>query len=197
VSGSNQGYGEEAPDLLKRYEEVAFEEAHAAVLGRIPAGPLRVLDIGAGTGRDAAWFAARGDRVLAVEPTAEMRAGAMALHPSPAIEWLDDMLPDLQRVRARGEPFDLVWMSAVWMHLDTEERAAAMAAMSDLVRIGGAMMITLRHGPVPAGRRMFAATAGETMTLAERRHFSCVFEETRESRRQAGVSWTVLWFVRP
>jgi hypothetical protein len=29
-----------------------------------------------------------GHRVVAVEPTVEMRLGAMALHPSPLIEWL-------------------------------------------------------------------------------------------------------------
>jgi hypothetical protein len=53
---------------------------------RMPAGgePLfdvldravdRGLDIGAGTGRDAAGFAALGHRVLAVEPTAALRIG--------------------------------------------------------------------------------------------------------------------------
>jgi SAM-dependent methyltransferase len=197
MSASNQGYAAEALELLKRYELVTFEDAHRVILDRVPAGPIRVLDIGAGTGRDAAWFAARGDHVLAVEPTAEMRAGAMALHPSPAIEWLDDMLPALPRVRARGETFDLVWLSAVWMHLDADERAAAMDTMGALVRMNGAMMITLRHGPVPAGRRMFAVTAAETMTLAERHHFSCMLNETRDSDRQAGVKWTALWFVRP
>lgn len=80
---SNQGYAEEAPVLLRRYEEAAFDDVAGGVLELIPAGPLRVLDIGAGTGRDTAWFAARGDGVLAVEPTAAMRAGAMALHPLP------------------------------------------------------------------------------------------------------------------
>jgi protein-L-isoaspartate O-methyltransferase len=65
----------------------------------IPASPGRILDIGSGTGRDAAWFASQDHRVVAIEPTNEMRIPAMALHPSPRIEWLDDSLPDLNARR--------------------------------------------------------------------------------------------------
>jgi len=50
----------------------------------------------------------------------------MALHPSPMIEWVDDSLPDLAVVRARGEEFDVVLQSAVWMHLDELQRRQAM-----------------------------------------------------------------------
>jgi hypothetical protein len=37
-------------------------------------------------------LAAMGHRVVAVEPTAALRARAAILHPSPRIEWLDDSL---------------------------------------------------------------------------------------------------------
>src|SRR5206468_6080041 len=84
VSGTEH-YAEEAPELLKRYESISFAETHRSVMHLIPDEPCDVLDIGAGTGRDAAGFAALGHRVIAVEPTAEMRRGAMALHPSPLI----------------------------------------------------------------------------------------------------------------
>ena len=47
-----------------------------------------------------------------------MRIPAMALHPSPRIEWLNDSLPELATLRTRRETFDLVMLTAVWMHLD-------------------------------------------------------------------------------
>src|SRR5450755_4779746 len=117
VSGT-EGYADEAEDLFKRYEGIPAADAHRAARHLIPAAPCRVLDIGAGTGRDAAWFASQGHRVVAVEPTDALRIPAMALHPSPDIDWLDDSLPSLAVLRARGAKFDLVMLTAVWMHLD-------------------------------------------------------------------------------
>ena len=125
-ASGTENYADEAPELLKRYESISFADAHARVLHLIPPAPCRVLDIGSGTGRDAAGLAALGHSVVAVEPTEELRRGAMLLHPSPMIERLDDSLPHLSVVRARGEEFDLVMLSAVWMHLDEMQRSLAM-----------------------------------------------------------------------
>ena len=89
VSGT-EGYAEEAEALLVQYESVTFEQTQGKILHLIPPAPCGVLDIGAGTGRDAAGFAALGHSVVAVEPTDVFRTRAAALHPSPAIEWVDD-----------------------------------------------------------------------------------------------------------
>jgi protein-L-isoaspartate O-methyltransferase len=154
VSGT-EGYAEEAEDLFRRYENISFADVHASVLHLIPTAPCRVLDIGSGTGRDAAALAAMGHAVVAIEPTAELRLRAIALHPSLQIEWLDDSLPDLAEVMRRGERFDLLMLTAVWMHLDEVQRRRAMPLVASLLRAGGVMCMTLRHGPVPSGRRMF------------------------------------------
>src|SRR5438132_265552 len=196
VSGTEH-YAEEAPDLLKRYESIAFADTHRSVMHLIPSDPCHVLDIGAGTGRDAAGFAAVGHRVVAVEPTEELCRGAMALHPSPLIEWLDDSLPDLATVLARGEQFDVVMLTAVWMHLDELQRRRAMPNVAALVRVGGVMIMTLRHGPVPPGRRMFEVSAEETIGLAQPLGLRCVLNRLAESSlRQPGVTWTRLAFLK-
>jgi SAM-dependent methyltransferase len=194
VSGT-ENYADEAPELLKRYESISFADAHAPVLQLIPAAPCRALDIGAGTGRDAAGLVALGHSVLAVEPTEELRRGAMLLHPSPMIEWLDDSLPDLAAVRARKEEFDLVMLTAVWMHLDEAQRQLAMPNVAALVRNGGIVIMSLRHGPIPPGRRMFEVSAEETIALAQRSDLFCTLKrEAESSLRQPGVSWTRLAF---
>ena len=46
----------------------------------LPKPPALVVDIGSGTGRDAASFAAAGYEVVAVEPSTAMRAEAQKLH---------------------------------------------------------------------------------------------------------------------
>ncbi|MGH7093988.1 MAG: class I SAM-dependent methyltransferase, partial [Stellaceae bacterium] len=152
---------------------------------------------GAGTGHDAAGFATLGHRVVAVEPTAALRAGAMALHPSPRIEWVDDLLPDLHLVRRRGEVFDLVMLTAVWMHLDKRQRRRAMPRVASLLRPGGTMIMSLRYGPVSAGRRMFAVPAQETIELAASRGLRPILNQPAQSVLQSpGVSWRRLAFLK-
>ena len=121
----------------------------------------------------------------------------MLLHPSPMIEWLDDSLPDLVGVRARKEEFDLVMLTAVWMHLDEVQRELAMPNVSALARDGGIVIMSLRHGPVPPGRRMFEVSAEETIELAQRSNLFCILNrEAEASLRQTGVSWTRLAFSK-
>lgn len=195
-----EGYAQQAEDLFARYEGIPPQEAHRAVLHLIPPAPAAILDIGAGTGRDAAWFAEMGHRVVAVEPTDALRTGAMRLHPSPRIEWVDDSLPNLTLVRGRGEMFDLVMLTAVWMHLDAGERARAMPNIAALVDRPGRLIMTLRHGPVPPDRRMFEVTAEETIVLAAREGLQLTHKLHRSSilagNRAAEVSWTTLALMR-
>ena len=76
---------------------------------------------------------------MAVEPTAALRAHGQRLHPDPNITWLDDSLPDLvsgfMPVRER---YDLILMTAVWMHLDEDERGRALPRVAALLAPGWA-----------------------------------------------------------
>ena len=191
-----EGYAEEADALVRQYESISFADAHAPVMHLLPRSPARVLDIGAGTGRDAAGFAALGHAVTAVEPTAALRTRAIGLHASPRIEWLDDSLPDLSLLSARGGTFDVVMLTAVWMHLDEQQRRRAMPRVAALVRPGGVMMISLRHGPVPEGRRMFEVTAAETIGLVRAQAMACVqhLEAGDGLLKRRGVTWDRLAF---
>ncbi len=157
---STSGYAERAAVLARRYESVTFEAAFGALLPYLPAPPCRVADIGAGTGRDAAWLAARGYEVTAVEPVPEMRAVASRLHPGASVRWVDDALPALGKLSGA---FALIQLRAVWMHLDAGERARALPRVAALLAGGGRVILTLRHGPVPAGRRMFDVTPEEVI----------------------------------
>jgi len=193
------GYAAEAPVLFRRYEARSFEEVHASILDLLPAGG-RALDVGAGTGRDAGALARRGSAVTAAEPTSELRDGARRLHPEPEIEWLNDGLPDLAAAHALDTVFDVVLCTAVWMHLDAEERFAAMAAVAPLVEPGGLLSITLRRGPVPSGRRMFHVQSAETIAQAQAGGLRCVLDRDEpsigEENRAVGVTWRRVAFRR-
>jgi SAM-dependent methyltransferase len=152
-------------EFTEAYEAFGFEQIHAGALPFLPARPGLLLDVGAGSGRDAAWFAARGWEVVAVEPAAALRQEAARLHPLPAIRWIDDRLPALAQVHRLGLAFDLIWVSAVWMHMPPEERGRAMRKLATLLRPGGRMVLTLRHGPAPEDRPMWPVDAAEVERL--------------------------------
>lgn len=195
------GYAAAAtPELIERYE--AFDPAvlYAPVLDLLPQTPGRVADIGTGTGRDAAWFAAQGHRVLAVEPVRALREAGMARHGDRGITWLDDTLPELAAARALG-PFDLVTLNGVWQHIDDAERATALPVLARMLAPGGRMVLALRHGPGAAGRPAFAISDDATISAAAGCGLALLrCRETQShqaANRDLGVRWTWMMFERP
>ncbi|MFB7469701.1 class I SAM-dependent methyltransferase [Kitasatospora sp. NPDC056184] len=187
------GYGEAAGRLAAQYEAVTFAEVHREALQLFPPGPADVLDIGAGSGRDAAALAALGHRVVAAEPTPELRRIGEHLHAGSGVRWTDDALPDLPGLGAAGARFDAVLLTAVWMHLAPDQRPPAMDALTGLLAPGGHLFLTLRHGPVPPGRRMYDVPADETLSLARSRGLHPVLHTERpDLHGRSGVHWTVL-----
>lgn len=109
---------------------------------------------------------------------------------------MDDRLPELAKLQG-AVPFDVVMLTAVWMHLDAAQREQAMPNVAALVRPGGVMMLSLRYGPVPPGRRMFSVSAEETEALAAAQGLRLVLKREGLPARlgEPGVTWTRLAFV--
>lgn len=189
------GYGAHATQLAAQYESISFADVHRDVIHLFPGMPSRVLDIGAGSGRDAAALARLGHQVTAVEPTPELREQGQRLHADLPISWRADHLPDLAHTRATGERYDLILLTAVWMHLDAQERSTAMQALAELLADGGQIVMSLRHGPVPEGRRMFDVSAEETITLAAAQGLNvCHHSEREDMLERRDVRWSFLGF---
>src|SRR5450830_600825 len=187
------GYGEHAAALAEQYESIGFEDVHKDVLHLFPDPPCRVLDVGAGSGRDAAALARKGHAVVAVEPTAGLRKEGKHRHPLPNLAWVDDQLPALNVMRQSRQGFDLILLTAVWMHLEAGERRKAMQALAALLLPQGRIIMTLRHGPVPEGRRMFDVSAQETIALAaqfglKNRHVG----KRQDMFDRSDVSWSIV-----
>jgi len=191
------GYARDAtPDLIARFEGSAASQVFAPVLDLLPTAPARIVDIGAGTGRDAAWFAAQGHEVLAVEPVKELRDAGMALHAGTAgLAWLDDRLPYLAETQQCG-PFDFVTLCAVWQHLDDASRRTAMESIARLTANGGMLIMSLRHGPGAPGRPVFPISPEATIAAAQQSGFTLVRRANADSiqpqNQSSGVRWTWL-----
>ena len=189
-----QGYADAAAELIPRFNAISPARLYAPVQHLLPKPPARILDIGAGTGRDAAWFAAAGHSVLAVEPVAPLRAAGQAQHSAPSIEWCTDTLPRLARVTARGEQFDLIVLTAVWQHLEDTARQQALPVLRRLARAGGSVLMSLRHGPGTPERQVWPCTATDLFDQARQAGFAKLCDIPADSlqprNQQAGVRWT-------
>lgn len=164
--GSVSYYDRHAAALADEYEGVSFERAHPRLAERLRgATPLWILDVGAGTGRDAAWMAAAGHQVVAVEPSEAMLRLARSLHAEVRVDWRRGALPRLDAVGGRAK-FDIILLSAVWMHVDPRHRAPALARLQELLAPNGVIYLTLREGPAARDRPMFETGAGELEHLA-------------------------------
>jgi SAM-dependent methyltransferase len=147
--------------------------------------PGSALDVGCGEGADAIWLAGRGWRVTAVDfATAALeRAAAHAAGRGPAvadrISWVHADLTAWEPGAAR---FDLV--SAQFMHLPAEPRAALFARLADAVAPGGTLLLVGHHfadleAEGRGGMREMMFTADELVAALDPAAWDVVAAETR------------------
>jgi SAM-dependent methyltransferase len=188
VAGVQPYYAQGAALLGQRYGSVTFEEVHGGVLDLLPPAPAKVLDVGAGTGRDAVALARRGYQVVAAEPVRELREVAQSLNSCEDVRWVEDSLPALSRLQG---PFGLVLLSAVWMHLAPAERGQTMGRMATLLAPAGLLVVSLRRGVPPTDRVMFDVPAEEVVRDGERAGLRLVrlVEEGADRLGRVDVWW--------
>ncbi|HEY0063846.1 MAG TPA: class I SAM-dependent methyltransferase [Telluria sp.] len=183
-------YDNNAQELVLQYESLSFEEVHASLMDLLPAPGTTILDVGAGSGRDAAWLAAHGYDVVAVEPSAAMRTRGQTLHPSTRIHWLSDSLPELTHVRRLGLTFDLILLSAVWMHVPPTSRERALRRLSTLLAPNGRIAISLRLGTPDTARAMYEVSLQELSALSQQFGLRMVrTAESPDKLGRAGIAW--------
>lgn len=158
-------YSKNASQLFEQYESVSFKTVHQDWLNLLPNNGA-VLDVGCGSGRDAAWLAQNNLRVTAVDPAIELLNLAKSNHTSQKITWLNDSLPSLTNVILTGKQYDLILLSAVWMHLTSLERQQSLPVLKALLVDGGKLIITLRHGGFSDTRIAYPLSIKEVKVLS-------------------------------
>jgi SAM-dependent methyltransferase len=191
-------YNRRPDDFLARYESVDPETIHAHWRPLLPATQLLVLDVGAGSGRDAAWLAEQDHEVVAVEPADALRRRAQERHPSPRIQWLDDRLPGLEAVHDLDYRFDLILLNGVWMHVPPSQRERAFRKLQSLLKPDGHLVFGLRSAPPDDARTAYPTSSAELRDLAH--SFALEFlqdTQTNDQLDRAGVYWRSVVFRLP
>ncbi|UWR22767.1 bifunctional 2-polyprenyl-6-hydroxyphenol methylase/3-demethylubiquinol 3-O-methyltransferase UbiG [Sulfitobacter sp. S190] len=185
------GYARATATLIPTYDAIDPAALYAPVRPVFPKPPARVLDVGAGTGRDALWFARQGFDVTAVEPVDALNVHARTTGKS--IEWRNACLPDLQGLQGQH---DLIILSAVWHHVHPEDRARALGRLADLLAPGGVLVMSLRMGACNPDRPGFDVDpVRHPLPLPDTlRSVAPLRAASQQSaNRNGGVSW--IWLI--
>ncbi len=211
---SPQFYNENADALAQQYLSKSFEEVHqswAHFLPNIIENPnARILDIGAGSGRDAKYIAQaalnkHGDKnatqVIAVEPANLLAELGARQTEGLNVKWLTDSLPALSTITKQEISFDLILLSAVWMHIPVSDRARSIRKLANLLKPGGKLVISLRHCASTdeaikerKARKMHTVCADELKQLASDVGLFTKLETQKEDDKlgRGHVSWQTL-----
>jgi SAM-dependent methyltransferase len=192
-----QFYEENAADISRRYESVNSPVERYFAAAFVPGA--RVLDIGAGSGRDAARLLAEGFDAYGVEPSEALRQASILAHPELGNRLKGASLPELGQPFGGG--FDGILCSAVLMHVPSHEIFDAAMSIRSMLKAHGRLLISL---PLSRGEdltlerdgngRLFKGyLAEEIQLLFERLGFQLIGRwDTEDALARSGTSWYTL-----
>jgi 2-polyprenyl-3-methyl-5-hydroxy-6-metoxy-1,4-benzoquinol methylase len=136
-----QLYDASAKDLASRYESADMSATHALLLRHLPKQG-RVLEVGCGSGRDAAFLLSRGYDMTATDASANMVAEAGRRHPELAGRLQQAALPLHAGSPLLERPFDAVLAMAIMMHIADQELTICAAQFAQILRPGGILFVS-------------------------------------------------------
>ncbi|MCP4326054.1 MAG: class I SAM-dependent methyltransferase [Alteromonadales bacterium] len=195
-------YNKNADQLAEMYLSKSFEEVHRAWIEYLPAilnkTDAQILDLGAGAGRDSKYLAEQGAtnniQITAVEPALMLAdLGKKNTH-GLNVNWLQDSLPDLKTVTNQESSFELILLSAVWMHIPDPLRERSLRKLANLLKPGGKLVISLRHGPSGDERQMFDVCSDQLTTLGKKFGLTAVLitEPNKDVIGRDEVTWQIV-----
>ncbi|MCF2909634.1 class I SAM-dependent methyltransferase [Pseudoalteromonas sp. DL2-H2.2] len=200
-----QYYEDNALQLAKLYQSYRFELLHASwlkfVTPLMEQAGLKFLDIGAGAGRDARFFAEQAEQaqVIAVEPVCSLNRLGQAYTRDMPISWYQDELPCLYKVQKEHHGFDVILVSSVFNYLQSSSGQQAMLTLRNLMNPDALLVVKLRHCSDEAAlevRGMVNCTVDYLLDIAHKADLTCleVTEPEEDAQGRASVTWQTLLF---
>ena len=128
-----------AKEVAERYNKIESEVSQ--YITKTFRKGMRILDVGAGSGRDMHYILSAGFEVYGVEPCDELRTLALTQYPELDGRLETGALPDIGR--PYGGEYDAILCSAVFMHLRKEEIFASAYAIRDNLKNNGRLLLSI------------------------------------------------------
>jgi 2-polyprenyl-3-methyl-5-hydroxy-6-metoxy-1,4-benzoquinol methylase len=192
-------YNTNAEFLAVQYKSISASIVHGSwkhLLLKLDKATKTALDVGAGSGRDASWLANQNFQVTALEPAKKLLSQAKKNFPHNNIQWLNDSLPSLKTINNEC-CFDVVLVSAVWMHLSPINQCKSLERLMPLIKFRGLLVITIRVGNFEDGRTAYPFNADELVEQAKNNKLTIKINNISNDKMQrSNVTWQTLVFER-
>lgn len=186
-------YNRNAKQLFEKYQGLDPEKVHASWIKYLPVKPGFALDVGGGSGRDAAWLAKKGWDVVVIEPATILFELGKNATKTFAVTWLNDSLPALLKLQPYRYKFSLILVNAVLMHLPQQQRAESMETLVRLMAEDSVLVVTLRQGPDTEGRELDHVPTQEIVKFAESKSMQAeVSDVLSDELKRDGVTWQTI-----
>ena len=119
------------------------------------------------------------------------------MHQSPRIQWLDDELPALNAVHDLDYTFDVILLNAVWMHVPPSVRKRAFRKLTELLKPGGHLVITLRSEPPDDDRTAYETSTVELRDLSHSFALEYLDDTQSDDQLDRDLHWTSAVFRLP
>jgi len=195
-------YDVNAAEFVTRYESADMSIVHRILLRHLPEKG-RVLEIGCGSGRDAAFLTSSGFDITAIDASAQMLAAALQNHPALAGRVHHAPLPLPSDSPLLSQQFDAVVSIATIMHIPEHDLFECASQMRDMLIPGGILLLSGSVGREgisanrdPQGRLFIERPAEELQLLFERLGFRLVSKHENEDSFARTVQWYTLVMQR-
>lgn len=191
-------YENYAETLSAQYNSLNPDKLHSHWVKYLPTSAGLALDIGGGSGRDAVWLTKKGWQVTVVEPSQALLKIGKEISKSYPINWVTDCLPYLKKLSNQSPIYSFILVSAVFMHLDEQERAESFETLSGLLADNGLLVITLRMTPWQDERKFHSVSTQEIVQLAELKNYTAeILGLSADQLDRKGVVWQTVVVRKP
>jgi len=196
-------YERNAPEIAAGYESVEMRRTLHGISGYLPEGAA-LLEIGTGSGRDAAWLLEQGFSVTGIDGSRRMIGEAVSRHPELHDRIRHCVLPDPLPFPA--ERFDGVLSLATIMHLREETIPPVLGEINRVLRPGGLAALSVsversglsERGEDSRGRHFTVLSVAAWRRLLGSAGFEMVRDWANpDATGRPGVSWATLIARRP
>jgi len=188
-------YENNAKHLSQRYESANVDNIHALLLKTFPSKSY-LLEIGCGSGRDAAFMHRDGYNILAIDGSREMIAEAKRCHPE--LEGSLEVMKIPEEFHFEPSSFDGVYSIATLMHLNKSAIDQTIAKVAMILKAGSKFLFSVSvqrddvndQGKDEKGRQFTSMSEFEWVRCCERYGLQLEHSEiTGDGLGRDGIVW--------